>query len=139
MVRNKICIRCGNTSDIQKNLKKITTSKIISINNQCDYEKIYCPYYQHSEICHSAYYYSYSTEDCFKDAYNCCYCSHKVGDDDGNFFCDYDYYDKEVKNMYYLRPIVTGNAKEFKVIKLITTYWECPICKTWYRMSCKEK
>lgn len=69
MRKKKMCTRCGHESEISCNTKRVIEKKIISNCDDIEQEKIYCPYYPHSEITHDAYYYNFL----FQNLYILCY------------------------------------------------------------------
>ena len=137
MQKYKTCANCRNELDINGKIKRKTVSipvKVTEDDGKCI--KVYCPYYQHSEICNDAYYYSYNVDDCFKDSYSCCNCSHRVYNDENNALCEYDFYDSQMKNMYYFQACEKNTPS---VVKAIVSYWQCPFCKTIHIINRKAK
>jgi len=128
MLRMKTCARCRHQIETSKLIKRKTIIKILqSTDDDNSFDRVYCPYYQHGEICNDAYSYACNVNDCFKDAYSCCNCTHKIYDEDSNSYCQYGYYDSETKNMYYLCP-KDANTSQRK--KSVISYWKCPFCNT---------
>lgn len=135
----KVCIKCGNSSivDIEKMVYK---ALCIGDNSNIEHgEKIYCPYYQKSEIYNKAYNISRNFDDCFKDSYSCCFCSHRIMNDEADQFCEFQYLDIEVKNMYYLSPINDQLIKGDTYIEFLIIFWTCPTCGSKFELSRTEK
>lgn len=128
------CIVCGCISEV--NSKMIKYVRCIDDPQENLSTKVICPYYKHSEA-YPNLYYVLGKDACFKDAYSCCYCIHRIiSKEDHDYYCIYEYFDSTKKNMYYLEPI-DKNARINKAITAIR-FWKCPECNSIHELSHKE-
>lgn len=133
----RVCVRCGSPSN--SSIKRLD---ITSVGNDDENiaERVSCPYYSKSEVTPEAFEANHNMDDCFKDKYNCCYCSHRIVEIEGGNYCPYEYHDAESREMYYLRPrVAPEKGSEYTARKLSMTYWECPVCKTLMEVSRQER
>lgn len=130
----RTCTICGCQSEADSKILRYV--KCIDDSQEKFCEKVICPYYKRSEV-YSKAYYILGNDACFKDAYSCCYCMHRIiGKEKRDYYCIYENYDSVNRSMYYLKP----TCVDFQIAKSITTirYWMCSECSSLHEISRKE-
>lgn len=131
----RTCPRCGAEVNAASTRLKVLSSRR---DDDQGAERVYCPHYQHGQVTPEAFEIAFNQDDCFKDSYSCCYCSHRILEQDGGNYCPYEHLDDEARNFFYRRPITHGINHSEDIRQLSLAYWTCTVCKSHIEISRKE-
>lgn len=135
MATRRECSRCGSLVEVET--ERLVVTSAIDDDENSENSRVYCPYYQRSETTTKAFHVLFRMDDCFKDSYSCCYCSHRIIEPEGGHYCPYKYYDPEARNLYYIAPSPDGSSS-VQETKTRIRYWSCPVCGSNFELSRRE-
>lgn len=128
------CNLCGSKSEVAA--KVVTITKTTDLSDVSDCKRIVCSHFPVNEVNSNAYERYNGSDECFKGKFSCCNCMHRIYSPEfEDYYCMFDYLDKEKKEMYYLQPLLSGLNRK----RIVIRYWLCPVCKAKIEISIKEK